>query len=253
MLNSAILNKIPDKKTFSGYFFILLHRVIEDEVVVVVVYKHYRGIEAMKKNSNLREEESGFVLITALLMLLTLTMMGIAVNRTTMTEWRIAMNDRIHKQVFYEADAATELASEVLEQSIACLGFDETQGGMTLAGYSDDYSIHIEEESLGFWRNYSEDRAKIPSDSTRDLYIPANYTDGEPHTNIVIAGNTELTTGAAIMMATGYEGLAKGIGTGGAMLGYDINVQRVGRDGTTESLICIKYNHLLGSEGECHY
>lgn len=211
----------------------------------------------MKGFSDSRGNEEGFVLITALLILLTLTMMGIAVNRTTMTEWRIAMNDRLQKEVFYEADAATELASEVLEQSIACLGFDEGTGdGKSLAGYTgdgnDNYGVHIEERSLGFWRNYSSQSGSVPSDTNRDMYFPANYKSGEPHTNIVIAGNTKMTTGAAIMQAAGYEGLAKGIGTGGATLGYDINVQRVGRDGA-ESLICIDYRHILGTEGDCHY
>jgi hypothetical protein len=141
----------------------------------------------------------------------------------------------------------------VLEQSIACLGFDEGTGnGMSLGGHNGDYGVHIEEGSLGFWRNYSSQSASMPSDTNRDMYFPANYKDGEPHTNIVIAGNTKMTTGAAIMMAAGYEGLAKGIGTGGATLGYDINVQRVGRDGT-ESLICVDYSHILGTEGDCHY
>jgi hypothetical protein len=208
----------------------------------------------MKTMRASKGNEEGFVLVTALLILVTLTMMGIAVNRTTMTEWRIAMNDRLHKQTFYEADAGTELASEILEQSIACLGFDEDEDGKTLKGYTDDYSVYIEKDSLGFWRNYSEGASRIPSDTPggRDMYFPANYATGEPHTNIIIAGNTNLTTGAAIMMAAGYEGLAKGIGTGGATLSYDINVQRIGRDGS-ESLICVKYNHILGTSGDCNY
>lgn len=48
----------------------------------------------MKKTINRLDNQEGFVLIAALLILLVLTVMGIAVNRGTMTEWRIAMNDR---------------------------------------------------------------------------------------------------------------------------------------------------------------
>ncbi|MCI5165627.1 MAG: hypothetical protein D3903_05910 [Candidatus Electrothrix sp. GM3_4] len=249
MPNSAILNRTSNEQIFCRLLFFPRSSKSWTKNMYISNY----GGEAMKKISDSRGNEEGFVLITALLVLLTLTMTGIAVNRSTMTEWRIAMNDRLYKQTFYEADAGTELASEVLEQSIACLGFDEEADGKTLDGKTPDYGVHIEEDSLGFWRNYSDQSASImPSDDNRDLYFPANYKSGEPHTNITISGNTKMTTGAAIMMASGYEGLAKGIGTGGATLGYDINVQRVGRDGT-ESLICIEYNHVLGAEGDCHY
>ncbi|MCI5207475.1 MAG: hypothetical protein D3910_01485 [Candidatus Electrothrix sp. ATG2] len=70
----------------------------------------------MEKKMNYSEKEDGFVLVAALLILLVLTVMGIAVNRNTELEWRIAMNDRDQKDAFYKADAATELASEVLDQ-----------------------------------------------------------------------------------------------------------------------------------------
>ena len=207
----------------------------------------------MNKQQNVQEKEDGFILITAMLILLVLTVMGLAVNRNTVTEWRIAMNDRLHKQTFYEADGATQLATEVLEQNIACLEFvaDGTDQGKVLAGAQKmSHDINVDENSLGFWRNYAP--GAMPSDDSHDFFYPDNYRDGEPHTNIKVAGKTKLTTGAAIMMAAGYEGPAKGIGVGGATLVFDINVQRMGRD-NSESVICVNYNHVLGSEGDCYY
>ena len=197
----------------------------------------------MKKRWYRQRNEEGFVLVTSLLIMLVLTIIGIAANRNTSTELKIAGNDRLYKENFYEADGVTELSAEVLEQNIACLDFSTT----TLSG-SGGYNINVESGSLGFWRNFPS--GGIPTDSTRDFSFPDN--DQLPHTNVIVGGNTKLTTGAAIQMAAGYEGLAKGIGTGGARLVYDINVQRVGPN-NSESVICTKYEHLLGQEGECKY
>ncbi|MGR0480903.1 MAG: PilX N-terminal domain-containing pilus assembly protein [Candidatus Electronema sp. V4] len=220
-----------------------------------------------------KRNEEGFVMVASLLILLVLTLLGIAVNRNTSTEWQIAMNDRLHKQTFYAADAATELAAEVLEQSIACRGFDENGKGMKLSGAvgcdpdNPDRPCHvfIDKDSLGFWRNYAEDgKVSLPDNSSRDIVFPAvltgtaedvfdeNKTNSQPHANINIGGSTKLTAGSAIQMAAGYEGLAKGLGSGGATLVYDIKVQQLGRD-SSESVICVKYGHVLGLENPCNY
>lgn len=90
--------------------------------------------KTMNPDNNRPDNQEGFVLIAALLILLVLTVMGIAVNRGTITEWRIAMNDREQKETFYEADAVTELTAEVLVQNIACMGFNESSAGMVLRG-----------------------------------------------------------------------------------------------------------------------
>ncbi|CAK8720716.1 MAG: PilX N-terminal [Candidatus Electronema aureum] len=226
----------------------------------------------MKKRKKCRSGEEGFVLVASLLILLVLTLLGIAVNQNTDIEWRIAMNDRLHKETFYSADAATELASESLEQSVACLGFranttdtaNPANSVMRMVG-APGFDLAIEGNSLGFWRNYAPNGIAIPSDTNRNLVFPAVFTapapsglfdpvatNNQPHSNINIGGNTKLTEGSALQMAAGYEGVGKGMGSGGATLVYDINVQHVGRDGS-ESVICIQYGHVLGSSGACNY
>lgn len=204
----------------------------------------------MVTKNNYSEKEEGFVLVAALLILLVLTVMGIAVNRNTELEWRIAMNERDQQDAFYRADAATELASEVLEQSIACLGFDSSTV-VTLPGHSSVDGLQIEANAGGFWRQFAA-TVGIPSDTSRDLVFPAGAAGNTPHANINIGGDTTLTTGAAIQMAAGYEGLGKAIGSGGISLVYDINVQQIGNNGS-QSTICIQYGHILGSEGDCYY
>ncbi|MCW5206255.1 hypothetical protein VU08_04905 [Desulfobulbus sp. F5] len=227
----------------------------------------------MERRRKEKKKEEGFVLVASLLILLVLTMLGIAVNRNTSIEWQIAMNDRLHKQTFYAADAVTELAAEVLEQSIACRGFESNANGMKLRGVAGcdpenpnrPCHVFIDTDSLGFWRNYAEDgTVNNPNNSDRDIVFPAvltgtdenvfneGMTNSQPHANIKIGGSTKLTAGSAIQMAAGYEGLAKGLGTGGATLVYDIKVQQLGRN-SSESLICVKYGHVLGLENACNY
>ncbi|WP_446009231.1 PilX N-terminal domain-containing pilus assembly protein [Candidatus Electrothrix sp.] len=219
----------------------------------------------MKKREMYSRNDEGFVMVAALLILLVLTVMGIAVNRNTMTEWRIAMNDRQHKVAFYSADAVSELSAEILEQSIACLGLVD---GELLAGY-DGFNVYVEEGKGGFWRNYAEDTVPVPKDDNatgddgRDLVFPAvvvggtysaELTNAQPHANIIMRGNTQLTKGTAIEMAAGYAGGAgKSLGSGGASLIYDINVYQVDRKRNTASAVCTKYLHSLGSEGTCNY
>jgi hypothetical protein len=207
------------------------------------------------------DRQGGFVLIASLLILLVLTVLGIAVNRNTTIEWQIAMNDRVHKETFYNADAATELASEILEQSIACLGFGQNSSGMTLAGANNN-NVYIDPSSLGFWRNYAPNGIAFPTDDDRDIVYPAVVdtsgnlnaaaTDSKPHANIKIGGNTKLTAGTAIQMAAGYEGIGKSLAMNGAVLVYDIKVTQIGERGSI-SRISIQYGHSLGTEGTCNY
>jgi len=216
----------------------------------------------MKKQKRYPGNDEGFVMVAALLVLLVLTVMGIAVNRNTMTEWRIAMNDRYHKNAFYAADAATELGAEILEQSIACLGLNDN--GLVLSGKSGSgLDVYVEPGSGGFWRNYSTVVLTPPEDdATRDLVFPAvinadgtfnaDETKKRPHANILMRGNTQLTPGSAIQMAAGYEGTAKGLGGNGASLIYDIMVYQHGENNAAAA-VCTQYRHILGAEGECHY
>ncbi len=220
----------------------------------------------MKKDNRTRRSEEGFVMVASLLILLVLTLLGIAVNQNSETEWRIAMNDRLHKETFYRADAASELAAEVLEQSIACLGFPNSGSGKVLAGYSsgnpnEHYNVYIEPHSEGFWRFYAPDGVAMPSNTSRQMVFPAvvasnsfnrTQTDSLPHANINVGGNTRIASGAAIQMAAGYEGLGQGISIGGASLVYSINVQQVDPVNGGEATVCVQYGHILGTAGACN-
>ncbi|CAK8712448.1 hypothetical protein KKHLCK_01465 [Candidatus Electrothrix laxa] len=281
----------------------------------------------MKETTYRPDPQEGFVLITALLVLLVLTVMGIAVNRGTMTEWRIAMNDREQKETFYAADGATELVAEVLVQNIACQGFVENSAGMVMEGVDNDHNVYLRDHAVGFWRFYAPNGTALPSygldedkdgvpdgnfdcdtdtpldgvgnnvamdyDCSDDRKVPAwdlaypvvvdsadlasfdwettwetiwetmvkgkgydettePFVKNEPFALVKIGGETNAKTGSALQMAAGYLGLGQGAAGGGTELVYNINVRQRGRNGS-ESVVAVRYVHILGTEGTCNY
>jgi len=185
-------------------------------------------------------DNNGSALIIVLVILMVLTLLGQIATRTTNTEMKIAANDKRHRVTFYDADGATELASELLEQNIDALGFDETTPGInadadTLGGF-------VGLEITDFWRNGLE-VATTPTDFDRDFFLPADYGPGEAHTNFTVGGRPEFAKGAGIPMAAGYEGMGKGSAHGGTLNIYDIITQRVG-DRKSESIVRVQWRHV---------
>lgn len=143
---------------------------------------------------NLYNNEEGFVLVTGLLILVVLTMLGIAATKNTSIELQIAGNDRLHKETFYQAEAGAILGSELLEQNFNCAtGFDSTgnfsgQQYRNIRGYIrawEQNDAFGNPNGLAYWRNPSPvdyDEAKLdPSD-------PDNYKNNLT-TNIDLDGD----------------------------------------------------------------
>jgi len=190
--------------------------------------------------------ETGSLMVITVVLLMLLTIMGLAITTTTSIELQIAANDRIHKTTFYAADGATDVASELLEQNLGCM----TEGGFSSA---DINTIRV--LNLDFWANRSNDPdfVSIPSDAVgdRDFVFPA--TDPSiPHTNVTAGYNPGFSTGSAMQMVSGYEGKGKAIAAGGAYLQYEINSQHLGI-ANSESIIQIQWRHMIGSEGACNH
>ncbi|MFC1837405.1 hypothetical protein ACFLYW_01830, partial [Thermodesulfobacteriota bacterium] len=63
---------------------------------------------------------------------------------------------------------------------------------------------------------------------------------------------TRFSTGSAIQMAAGYEGLGKGSAGGGASIIYDVYAMRYG-ERNSAALHYIQWIHKLGLGGTCNY
>jgi hypothetical protein len=67
------------------------------------------------KEKRLLKNEDGSVLVMALVMLVLLTLLGIAATRTSSIEIQVSGNERIYRENLYRAEAATMEASQQLE------------------------------------------------------------------------------------------------------------------------------------------
>ena len=174
--------------------------------------------------------DRGSVLLISILMLLLLTVIGIAATNTTTIELLISGNDKVHKMAFHQADGGTEVGIELVEQNIYVAGFDTNQVG--------DVNV----TSLNLFLKVPP--INMPDDNNRDAFFPRNYAGNDPHTNLTAGGNPELSTGSAIQMAAGYEGIGKGVAGGGATIVYDIWSQHIGV-ANSEDIILLQWIHVM--------
>ena len=189
------------------------------------------------------KNEDGFVLVSAMLTLVVLTIVGISAMNNTNLEKLIASNERRYKETFYAAEAGLDLGGLMVEENVSC------PGGFTATTIG---SITI--QNLTFWSITPADL----SDSTLatiDLAVdsafsfPMSYTNT---TNVVIAGTTKFAHGSSLQMIAGYEGKGKGAGGGGALISYDIVTQANGMN-NSQSEVQIVWGHKIGQEGTCNY
>jgi hypothetical protein len=223
----------------------------------------------MYKQLQSHHNEQGFVLVTALLVMLVLTIIGIITTTNTSTELQIAGNDKVHKMTFYEAESGAILGTEILEQSLNCsTGFTSTStvDGVAVRDLPDPPNsrirVYARGESVGsedliLWNNEPpapDDLEDIIGDIAQaDIAYPiANLGDGVEAGYLYISGATTMLPGGALQMAAGYEGKGKAAGQGGVAKYFDIYSQFNGLV-DSESIILFGWRHLVGSEGTCIY
>lgn len=189
----------------------------------------------MKYIFHIRNNEKGSTLLLSVLILLLLSVIGIAATNTSTIEILISGNDKAHKMAFHQADGGTEVGIELVEQNISAAGFDSSE--LTNLG-----DINVINANL--YLNSSNSTSSMASDNNRDAYLPKNYTGNDPHTNLKIGGNSELSTGSAIQMAAGYEGTGKGTAGGGGGIVYDIRSQYLGM-ANSKAMIWLQWMHVI--------
>lgn len=198
----------------------------------------------MKKYLNIPGNEQGSILVISLVILMMLSLIGIAITTTASIELQISGNERLNEIAFYKADGGTEVGYELLEQNLGCAdGFTNT----TITGNNSAQSVQLVNST--FWQNTSAD---VPTVATRDFFFPSTNPATVPRTDLTVGGNTQLSTGSAIQMVSGYEGKGKAAGSGGAFILYDMYSQHLGVN-SSQSIIMVQWRHVIGQEGSCNY
>ena len=179
--------------------------------------------------------QSGSVLVIVMLVLLAVTALGVMAINTGTTELDVAASDKFHTIAFFAADGANEMTTELTEQNIEQRGFDTPTwgaGNVTIA-------------TSNFYAN-AEDTVtpanNCPSDTNYDIEVPAM---GESIVYLKVTSNSALSTGSALQIAAGYEGMGKSLAGGGAQIVYDIRSAATGPDGNSSARILLRWLHLL--------
>jgi hypothetical protein len=198
----------------------------------------------MNKRLHIQSDEKGSVLVISLILLMMLTLIGIAITTTASLELQISGNEKLSQIAFYKADGGTEVGYELLEQNLGCAnGF----ANATITGDNSAQSVQIANST--FWQDTS---ANVPTVATRDFFFPSTNPATVPRTDFTVGGNTQMSTGSAIQMVSGYEGKGKAAGAGGAFIMYDMYSQHLGVN-SSQSIILVQWRHVIGQEGSCNY
>ncbi len=190
----------------------------------------------MKQPTDILSNENGSALMIVLLIMVAILIMGIFSTQETTTELQIAGADLQVKKAFYEADGGTEYGAQLLEENIACYGFDPAE----------TYPIDIGKIKVNdddFWSNTTVGQTAF--------YYPNDASD--PRTNIQIVNEgTTFGIGGAVQMTSGYEGIGKSAGSGGAKITFTVSSIRQ-KNNRNAGRVTVQWRHVIGQTNDCRY
>ena len=178
--------------------------------------------------------------------------------QTTLFELDIAGNDARQRQAFYRSDAGLDIASEVLEQELACKG-ELTTGFPTAA---DGTGAFVGEEKLYVFNTtnplwfHEGGNTVVPdiSTSTVDMVYPYGRNADGSVTIMTINGTSAPIMGGALQMGAGYLGKGRGAASGGTQRIHNIYSKHLGATGTNINATTLaQWRHVVGSGGGCVY
>ncbi len=188
----------------------------------------------------LLNNQRGMALISALLLLLVVSLMAVSVSMDTSMDVRIAAYQRFKARSFGAAESGAMAATDILEDNIYDAGWDNPTPPNPFvypnlsAAYDDVVaggSIQIEQDGVFYMdKNTAENRIM-------------QFT-GEIAADIITQRvGSKLAKGGAIQMAAGYAGMGKGMGGGGVQVVY--NLLSSGFDsGQAESDLGVHFRHV---------
>ncbi len=193
--------------------------------------------------------EKGSAMAICLLLITAAIVIGLSVSRKTTMDLILSTNDLAGKRAFFGAEGGSETGRELLEQNIACpfTGFPKGQ-----QKYNTDIEIiqaeGEESNDVRFWaRAYKE----VPLDNC-SIQSNASIRFAKNDTYIAYSYEQSIIPGASLLMAEGYEGYGFSAAKGGVFLVYEIWSKCQGIP-MGKAIVTSRYEHMLGTEEECHF
>jgi hypothetical protein len=214
--------------------------------------------------------DRGAALILAIVTLIVLTVIGIAALTRTNVELRVAQGEKAFNVALYNADAATNVTGEVLEQAIF-------MRNLSAGSYKDSSSriyvndpnfwdeSMVKEGSTKTWISWPRDYYNDQTDAR--AYDQAEHNHDEDSSSVDLRLNLPLTSGGSaratasvdvdylqfalleggsLLQSMGYEGLGKGTAGAGAKRVYGFAFRGDGPANTKNRVrVYVTYDHIL--------
>jgi hypothetical protein len=204
----------------------------------------------MKYSLTPHTDNQGFVLVTALWILVILSLIGIMTMETSTIELQIAANEKFHKMSFYDADAGPPVAAKIISQTIDSIppGNPNTAnitiygtsavGDATAAPAEAVGAVEFYQEIYGF---ISDERVPLATDPALERDLSFTITDRVISVDIVNAGAEHMDGNPAIFPPP--PGAPTGI-----IVWFDINSFGTGPT-NAQTLITAGYGKVPGAAG----
>lgn len=179
--------------------------------------------------------DRGMALISALLLLLVVSLMAVGLSMDTSMDVRISAYQRFKARAFGSADAGIMAASDILEENAFEAGWSNPDGSTDpftfphLSGlYDGDILVH--RDGIFYMdQNPSMQRVlEMTGDIQADTASQYMYS--------------KLAVGGAIQIAAGYSGTGKGTGGGGGHIVY--NIEGSGWEGNLSKKVGLNYRYV---------
>jgi hypothetical protein len=211
------------------------------------VLKILRPGEIMKKSPLILKNEKGSTLLVAILILLVLTLLGLAAMTTSVTDIHIAANEKAQKIAFYHSDsgvyALPKLISRIVNDSAAVKLSDEgwlhgtDDPGLAYSDGDGDTGDHFFRQIMGYdtYDNGWDVEFYLDGDTVKEVDL-----DVEKLRTVNIAGG-------GVEFASGAEGMGIGsVGGVGIIYGEDSLGQG---PRSSQSNVYAEYRKVLGMPG----
>ncbi|MDF1578267.1 MAG: PilX N-terminal domain-containing pilus assembly protein [Desulfobulbales bacterium] len=182
------------------------------------------------------DNQRGIALISALLLLLVVSLMAVGVSMDTSMDIRIAGYQKFKTRSFGFAESGMLAATDILEDNIDAAGWDASGGDLGYPNLSDLYSgsIMVKQSHGNF---YMDENSGCPPEQVLEMR-------GDIEADVVVQRLVaKQARGGAIQMAAGYAGLGKGAAGGGTHRLY--NLEAAGRDAAeTRTDLAVHFRHV---------
>jgi Tfp pilus assembly protein PilX len=200
-----------------------------------------------------RHDEKGFVLIVTMLVLVVLTIFGLAALDNSTFELRIAANDRWSKVAFNLADGGVYSSSKLITTAIEG-GEDPGKAGAD-PDYSSVLSYAFTSEKDGTAINnadgdfYRRVMGFSAVQTSPDFQIKPNGPNSTEALEVRIAErNSAMIAGGGVEFGAGAAGVGAGASGGGAAVTFDVEVNGYAGN-NSRSTILARYRKVLGASG----